>query len=150
MDGEISFEEAAARDVEIFRALERNAADPKTWGPLSTNESALREIGENTLYFIKRGNAVLGMAAYRVRPDGSVYISNVAIDPAFRRQGLARSAMEHILRMNASAPRIDLVTHPENHNALRLYVSLGFAVESRKEDYFGDGEPRLVLARGEG
>jgi ribosomal protein S18 acetylase RimI-like enzyme len=39
------------------------------------------------------------------------------------------------------------VTHPENAGALRLYMSLGFKVESRIEDCFGDGEPRLVMAR---
>jgi ribosomal protein S18 acetylase RimI-like enzyme len=26
-------------------------------------------------------------------------------------------------------------------------LSLGFKVESRQENFFGDGEPRLVLAR---
>jgi len=41
--------------------------------------------------------------------------------------------------------RIELVTHPDNP-ALKLYESLGFTVESRKENYWGDGEPRLVLA----
>jgi ribosomal-protein-alanine N-acetyltransferase len=44
--------------------------------------------------------------------------------------------------------RIDLVTHPDNAAAIALYGSLGFALESRKEDYFGDGEPRVVMQRG--
>jgi ribosomal protein S18 acetylase RimI-like enzyme len=39
------------------------------------------------------------------------------------------------------------VAHPENEIALGLYMSLGFEIESRQENFFGDGEPRLVLAR---
>ena len=55
--------------------------------------------------------------------------------------------MRYILEKTKGARRIDLVTHPENENALRLYASLGFKVESRLENYFGDGEPRLALAK---
>ena len=85
--------------------------------------------------------------AYRVRPDASVYISNVIVAPSVRGRGFARSALSHVFEMAKGAPRIDLVTHPENEPALRLYQSLGFVVESYKDNYFGDGEPRLVLAR---
>jgi len=54
--------------------------------------------------------------------------------------------MSFILEQCKGTHRIDLVTHPENKNALRLYRSLGFKVESAKKIIFGDGEPRLVLA----
>lgn len=54
--------------------------------------------------------------------------------------------MSFILEKCKGAYRIDLVTHPENKNALRLYASLGFKVESRSENFFGDGGPRLLLA----
>ena len=147
MKGDITFERATAKDIDTFLALESKAADLKTWGPLSNADGAAREIRENTLYLIKSNATVVGIAAYRVREKGSIYISNVAVDPAFRRLGIARLVMEHILGINKNARRIELVTHPENEHALRLYVSLGFAIESLRENYFGDGEPRLVLAR---
>jgi ribosomal-protein-alanine N-acetyltransferase len=73
-------------------------------------------------------------------------VSNLAVDPTYRRRGIARAAMLLILEKCKGSHRVDLVTHPENKNALRLYRSLGFKVESRQENYFGDGEPRLVLA----
>jgi ribosomal-protein-alanine N-acetyltransferase len=53
--------------------------------------------------------------------------------------------MTRFLEQCKEAPRVDLVTHPQNDIALKLYTSLGFKVESREENYFGDGEPRLVL-----
>ncbi len=67
--------------------------------------------------------------------------------PEHQGQGIAKIAMEYILSEIGEAKRIDLVTHPENNKAVNLYASLGFAIESRKEDYFGDGEPRIVMVK---
>ncbi len=143
----LKFQQATDQDVDSFLALERRSGDPRLYGPLTGPEDALREINTSTLLFIHVGDALVGTAGYRVRPDKSVYVGNVSIDPDYRRQGIARAAMIFILDVNNAAPRIDLVTHPENEPALRLYLSLGFKVESRQENFFGDGEPRLVLAR---
>lgn len=55
--------------------------------------------------------------------------------------------MDSILALAKSAPKIDLVTHPENTKAIRLYESLGFKIAERKENYYGDGEPRVVLVK---
>jgi ribosomal protein S18 acetylase RimI-like enzyme len=43
--------------------------------------------------------------------------------------------------------RLDLVVHPDNIGAIKLYNSLGFETESLKENYFGDGEPRLIMIK---
>lgn len=144
---QLQFLHATAKHVEIFIALQGRSTDLKLYGPVGEVDDALREIAENSLYLLKLGDEFVGCAAYRVRPDGSVYISNVVVDPAHRGRGYARAALSYALEMNRRAPRADLVTHPENEHALRLYGSLGFRVESRHENYFGDGESRLVLAR---
>ena len=144
---QISFVQAVPSDAQSFIALQEQATDRKLWGPIDGPERALREIAENTLLLLRAGDETVGSVAYRVRPDRSVYISNVIVAPSARGQGYARSALSFVLEMNRGAPRVDLVTHPENEPALQLYRSLGFAVESRKDNYFGDGEPRLVLAK---
>ena len=66
--------------------------------------------------------------------------------PEFQGQGVAREVLTRLLKELKDVKRVDLVTHPDNQKALQLYQSLGFIVESRKENYFGDGEPRLILA----
>jgi len=86
-------------------------------------------------------------AAWKRRDDGSAYLSNIAVDPAFRRRGIARTATLFLLEEAKGCTRIDLLTHPDNAAAIALYRSLGFAVESRREDYFGDGEPRAVMLK---
>ena len=55
--------------------------------------------------------------------------------------------MSFVFQQNKGALRFDLVTHPENLPALNLYLSLGFNVESRSENHFGDDEPRLLLVK---
>lgn len=131
----------------MLLALEACVGEPRLYGWLQSRAAALKEIRETCLYFIMVGEAAVGTAGYRLRPDGSVYIGNLAVAPAFRRQGIGRAAMAFLLEQNKGAPRVDLVTHPENVSALALYAAFGFAVESRQENYFGDGEPRLVLAK---
>ena len=137
---------ATEKDLEIFIDLERKVANARVYGPALQAEKALDEIRKNAIYFLKQGDSVVGMAGYQKRPDGSIHITNVNIDPNYQRQGIARAVMQYFLERHRDAKRIDLVTHPENENAIKLYRSLGFEVESRNENHFGDGEPRLVLA----
>jgi ribosomal-protein-alanine N-acetyltransferase len=143
---QLAFERAGPGDVEAFTALEGKSAG-RLYGPLGTIEDALTEIEDNILYFICQDGMIVGTIAYRMRPDGSVHISSLNVDPAHRHRGIARAAMVHVLAEAKGACRIDLVAHPENEPALQLYLSLGFKIESRRENFFGDGEPRLVLAR---
>jgi ribosomal-protein-alanine N-acetyltransferase len=142
----LTFERATEKDVETYIDLERKVENARLYGSALEVEKALDEIRKNSLYFVKRNGTIVGMVAGRLEPDGSIYISNVNTDPNYHRQGIARAAMEFILAKYETARRIHLVTHPENENALGLYQSLGFTIESRKENYFGDGEPRVVLA----
>jgi len=45
-----------------------------------------------------------------------------------------------------SFKKLSLVVHPDNL-AVKLYESFGFKRESLVENYFGDGEPRLVMVK---
>lgn len=98
------------------------------------------------IYLIEKDGIVVGNISYEKKSDDHVYISGLAIDSRFQNQGIAREVLGQILESLKDIERIDLVTHPENTVALKLYQSLGFVIESRKENYYGDGEPRLVLA----
>jgi ribosomal protein S18 acetylase RimI-like enzyme len=136
-----------AADAEEFLRLEQNLDARRLYHPATTRQDALREIRRTRLYFLKLGEELAGTAAYRRREDGTVEISNLAVQPAYRGRGIARQAMEKLLAMNRGAPRLDLITHPENAAALALYLSLGFTVRKSLPDCFGDGEPRLQLVR---
>ena len=143
---ELTLERMTDKDVDEFFALEKRVLVPKIYNPIVSEADALEEIRDNTLFFIKKGPEIVGKIAYQTKPDGT-YISNMSVLPEYRGHGIAREAMEMVLETLGSSQRIWLVAHPENVKALSLYTSLGFVVEKQVENYYGDGEPRLVLAK---
>ncbi len=79
---------------------------------------------------------------------GEIHITNVAVDRAYRRRGIARSMLTGIL---ADARRrgvrtVFLEVRPTNTEALGLYEALGFQVIGRRKGYYYDtGEDALVM-----
>lgn len=141
------FEQATESQAELLVAFEQTIAVPKLYGTPLDLPGAIREISKNDYYFIKRAEKIVGTAAYTTREDGSCYISNMAVGPEYRGQGIARAAMEFLLKKCGDSWRIDLVTHPENFRSIPLYESFGFVKESMIENFCDDGEPRIVMAK---
>jgi ribosomal protein S18 acetylase RimI-like enzyme len=149
LSGALTFARATLADTDRLAAHEQRVADPRLYGPPLGRDGCALEITSNVFYFVEVDGALAATAAWKLRDDGSAYLSNIAVDPDFRRRGIARAASLFLLQEAKGCTRIDLVTHPDNAAAIALYRSLGFAIESRKENYFGDGEPRLVMLRGD-
>ncbi|MGH6970287.1 MAG: GNAT family N-acetyltransferase, partial [Caulobacteraceae bacterium] len=147
MAHQLTFVPATPADAHRLAAHEQRVADPRLYGPPLDRDACVREIAGNLLYFVEAEGALAATAAWRRRDDGSAYLSNIAVDPDFRRRGVARAATLFLLEEAQACPRVDLVTHPDNAAAIALYRSLGFAAGSLKEDYFGDGEPRVAMLR---
>ena len=99
------------------------------------------------MYLIENNNIVAGSLLYEKKDNGNFYIGGLVVSPRFQGQGIAREVMMVVLGKFKNVKRIYLVTHPNNTKAIALYKSLGFVAESRKENYYGDGEPRIVMAR---
>jgi len=80
-----------------------------------------------------------------------VHITNVAVRPDMRRQGIARTLLTSVID-NARARAFKIVVlevRPSNHNALTLYESFGFKVVGRRHGYYYDtGEDALVMEIG--
>ena len=74
------------------------------------------------------------------------WILSLAVDSQHRGKGIARSLVKNAIVKASSGSVIKLTVDPNNVPACKLYTSLGFKVLEKEEDYFGDGEPRLVMA----
>jgi ribosomal protein S18 acetylase RimI-like enzyme len=135
---------ATPGDVTAYLKFEQLVATPPCYVAIIDPASALKEITENKLFFVKKDGVLSATTAYKIREDGSAYISDIAVIPAERGRGLGRAVTEYVLDIVKDYPRVDLVTHPKNP-AQNLYKSLGFEVEREVPNYFGDGEPRLVM-----
>lgn len=137
---------ATPENIDILIGIEKMVTGMKTYSPMLEKEEWMEQFRKNTtIYLVKKGSEILGEVSYEKKGSEHAYIDGLVIKPDFQKQGIAREVMRRILEELKEFKRIDLVTHPENP-AVKLYESFGFKIESRKENYFGDGEPRLILA----
>jgi ribosomal-protein-alanine N-acetyltransferase len=141
-----SMQPASEADIDVLIDIEKSVPKTKTYSSMTSGRAWKEELAENTVYIIKSGDVPVGSLAYTKKSPDHVYISGIIVRPEYQGKGIATKALKDVIEKYPDAARIDLVTHPENP-ALALYESLGFKIEERKENYFGDGEPRLVLAR---
>ena len=77
-----------------------------------------------------------------------IHVTNVAVDPAYRRRGIGRALVGGVLD-DARERRLRLIVlevRPSNLEARRLYESFGFRVVGRRRGYYYDtGEDALVM-----
>ena len=103
---------------------------------------------ERTLIFLSEVDGVVtGKAELMLPPlsedeegwHGAVgYVKRVVVRPEFRKQGIARTLMQHIIdfaRTDLHLSALDLHVWEKNLPAIQLYASLGFEVQHR-ELYF--------------
>ena len=77
-----------------------------------------------------------------------LHITNVAVHPGWRRRGIGRTLLAHVLQ-DAGRRALSLVgleVRPTNAEARALYESFGFRVVGRRRGYYYDtGEDALVM-----
>jgi ribosomal protein S18 acetylase RimI-like enzyme len=134
-------------DADAIVQFESAVRNDKFYGKPLDHAATQSEIKANDYYLILTHGRIVATGALRTRDDGRAYLSNIAVHPEMRRQGLARGMMVHLLSCCDDARSIDLAVHPDNRPALTLYTSLNFAPMRCQENYFGDGEPRLIMSR---
>ena len=150
METGIKLKRAAIDDVGKFLKVENTITDTKTFSISADKEKARKEAAEDIInhfvYLIEKDGKIAGTISYELKNKNHAYLFGVVVIPELQRQGIAREAVKIILEMLKGVKLIDLVTHPENKKAIGLYTSLGFKkVGKQKENYFGDGEPRIKM-----
>lgn len=93
-----------------------------------------RTVELGTYLGIRRGGALVAMAGERLHPPGYTEISAVCTDPAHRGQGLGTRLVLAVaagIRERGETPMMHAAAG--NTAAIRLYLSLGFALRQRPE-----------------
>ena len=97
----------------------------------------------------EQGGEVIGYAiSWFVAGQGE--LGNVAVTPAWRGRGIGRMLVIHTLQeaRRRATVEVFLEVRPSNHDARRLYESLGFRqVGQRKNYYVSPREDALVMRR---
>lgn len=141
---EISFEPLKAEHVAKVLEIERASfLDP--W----SEHHFMREILTPSSYFVvmTASTELVGYGGYWL-VGGEAHITNVAIDPKHRRQGLGKKLVTHLLRSAAAAgtKSASLEVRVSNVPAQRLYASLGFVeVAIHPGYYLESGEDAIVM-----
>lgn len=115
-------------------------------------EAALANPAVTRIFLARVGDDVAGYCATWLLP-GELHINNMAIRPDWRRQGLARALLRHVLHVGESAgcPRATLEVRESNHAARQLYEGLGFRLAGTRPGYYSEPvEDALILGRDAG
>jgi [ribosomal protein S18]-alanine N-acetyltransferase len=78
--------------------------------------------------------AVAGFLVWRAVGEGECEVLNLAVSPAFRRQGIARELLNPLL--NLPSNQIFLEVRESNRGGRIFYKSMGFQEVSIRERYF--------------
>jgi ribosomal-protein-alanine N-acetyltransferase len=135
-------------DLDAVAALE-SASFTNPW----TRDMLARELERSdvTRVYVLRlpGRRVAAFCACWVVHD-ELHINTIAVDAAFRRQGLGVRLMNHVMReaARAGARRATLEVRRSNDAARALYERLGFTVTAIRPRYYSEpDEDALILWR---
>lgn len=137
---------ATKNDAPVLLAIEETAKDLIVYNWGFTDSEFSEWIDTDTVYLIEEDGVMVGDISYVVKDADHAYITGLVIVPQFQRRGLARKAMNMLLDELKDFGTLSLDVHPDNH-AVKLYESLGFVATERKENFYGDGEPRIIMVR---
>src|SRR3989338_6988692 len=143
---DIELKRLTEADVEDYISLEKSVDGTKIYSAMTDRKEALEDIRKGNTYFIIENGQIVGGVSYELKAPDHAHIGGLAVHPDYQGRGIARAAMLKVLDKLKDTLKIDLVTHPDNERAIKLYESLGFARGETIENYFGDGEPRIVMA----
>lgn len=137
---------ATIEDANVLLEIEKTTNGLNVYSGYYTPEEIKNWIKTEIVFIIKKDTLVVGSISYEIKDKNHVYISGLVIRPEFQKMGMAREAMNLLLGEFSNVKKFSLVVHPDNH-AVKLYKSLDFNQESVVENYFGDGEPRMIMIK---
>jgi ribosomal-protein-alanine N-acetyltransferase len=96
----------------------------------------------------EEGTPVGAIGGRVIAGDGQ--ITNIVVDEPFRRRGIARAMLKHMLADIADeAETVSLETRAGNVAAIRLYEEFGFRLVARRRDFYEKPtEDALVYLKG--
>ena len=139
-DPELSIERlrrpVAAADREAVLALEASCF-PSAWGPAALDEMFDSPVSRVHVARLPPNGVVAFCASWIIEEE--LHINWLAVDPSFRRRGIAQALLRETLR-DTGARRATLEVRRSNHPAVALYGKLGFRVTAVRPRYYKNPE----------
>ncbi|MFQ5850999.1 MAG: ribosomal protein S18-alanine N-acetyltransferase [Candidatus Binatia bacterium] len=141
---DIHFREMTPSDLDDVMRIER-ASFSSPWSARFFLDELKVPYARSLLAWV--GRRIVGYIIYWQLP-GEVDIHNLAVHPAYRRQGIGRSLLRAAVHeaRNRGSSRVTLEVRKSNEAAQRLYQSLSFVARGVRRGYYSDdGEDALVM-----
>jgi len=141
-------EPAVARSVELVEVT----GDREPWVELlleADEEEPLRGyLGDGALYEIRSAGETVGVVLL-LRDGATIEIKNLALDEAYRGEGLGRAALQGIVDHAArdGAERVIVGTSETSRDTIAFYLACGFTDAGRRLGFF-DSYPTPVIEDG--
>jgi ribosomal-protein-alanine N-acetyltransferase len=132
-------------DLNSLRKLERDSFERDAW-PLLDLMAVLTFPDVIRLKAVE-DHSMVGFVAGDPRPrDGWGWIATIAVDPRFRRRGIA-TALLHECEKRLGVPKSRLTVRLSNEAAIRMYEREGYATIDVWNSYYSDGEDAMVMEK---
>ena len=125
---------ATSDDLPAIAAIQRASPEASAWDPLGYTCSVALKDGHVAGFLVTRETA----------PD-ECEILNLAVHPSYRRRGIARNLVNHVLQR--APANWFLEVRESNLPAISFYKSLGFRHVGRRENYYNEpSEAAIVMS----
>jgi ribosomal protein S18 acetylase RimI-like enzyme len=111
-----------------------------------TTKSVLPREGFSKLIWAEYQKQPVGFVTYFSTPD-AIEVILLATDHHYRRKGVMKSMVEHLVAQLLPGQGIIVEVHPRNFGALALYKNMGFGQIGERPQYYPDGSHAIVLKR---
>jgi len=132
-------------DLDAVAELER-ISFPVPW----KREFFASEVGQAHRFnrVVRTADGTLAGYVFCAFAGGEIHVNKIAVDPVYRRRGIAGILMKEVLDFSARilSEEIFLEVRPSNLPARNFYVFLGFREVGRRPQYYADGEDALVMS----
>ena len=142
----ITYRVANAFDLPVFVSLDKDLFPYSPWSASQYKE----EFSSPTRYFVVALNeqqSIIGYAGVFAPGQAEADVLTVGVVPEYRGKGIAKALMALLTdwanAQGSTAMMLEVKT--DNHEAIRLYESLGYLKLNVRKDYFGTGLDAQVM-----
>ena len=112
--------------------------------PSSSVNEQVTYLKDSLTFIYYDGDKPIGFFAYEPQENNQIELKTMAVIPSYQNKGVGKKMADDFLK-RVKGKRVHTVTHPKNTAAIILYLKHGFQIYGWKNNYYGDGEPRLLL-----
>lgn len=139
---------ATSADVDAVVRLEEVCLRDDAWSRGLVEQGIAAELPTVTYLVAEADGVVVGHAVASLAGDDAE-LQRIAVDPAYRRRGLATDLLAAVEARSAAdgATRLLLEVREDNTTATAFYEAQGFEEVGRRRAYYRDGTTAVVLGK---